>query len=249
MSLTLPSALNPSLIPAIPPPPGVTPNFVHPVSRASAVITANPVMTTVMLLCVFARLCAKFAYAKLHLGWEDVFCVMGTTISLGCFGLGTWVFQSGLGIHGWDLRLDDLRKKQNIIIRSIKAVNVSYGAAMIFTKLSILFLFFRLFRVSERARVWIYIGIVGTVLTHVVGTILYITAGNPSDPSSIIHYVHRTNIIQLGVTAVNVAGDFYILLLPIFEILHVQMTRNRKLRVLAVFSTGLLSVFFSEKLE
>lgn len=71
MSSSFLAGPNPELIPALAPPPGVVPNFVNPVSRADAVIAANGVITAVMLLFVFTRLCAKFSFARSQLGWED----------------------------------------------------------------------------------------------------------------------------------------------------------------------------------
>ncbi|KAL8721246.1 MAG: hypothetical protein Q9225_002023 [Loekoesia sp. 1 TL-2023] len=243
MYLTSTLEPHPSPTPLLPPPPGVTPNFVNPVSRAPAVHAANAAVTVVMLLFVLARLFAKFAYARSQLGWDDVCCVMGTISSLAYMGLVTWLFHNGLGLHAWDTRLDVFLEKMRMLTMGTKAIKVLYGVAMIFTKFSILFLFFRLFQVSRRASIWIHIGIFSTLLTHVIGSILCITAGTPTDPDSDARYVNRLNVIQLSLSAANVAGDCYVLLLPIIEVSRLQLDQRRKLGVLAVFSTGLLSFF------
>ncbi|KAL8933699.1 MAG: hypothetical protein Q9216_006247 [Gyalolechia sp. 2 TL-2023] len=219
------------------------PKFTDRVSRAPDAISANAVITAVLLLCVSARLGAKFAYAKSQLGWDDVFCVLGTMTSSAYMGVTTWLFSSTLGLHGWDISLDDFDEARNRLTVGAKGIMVLYGVAMIFTKLSILCLFFRLFRVDWHARVWIYIGIAGTLLTHVVGTILSITAGAGRDSNGNTRHLQRLNHVQIGISAANVVGDFYILLLPLIEVSRLQMTRSRKFGVLAVFSTGLLLVF------
>lgn len=243
MNLTSALEPDPSLTPLLPPPPGVTSNFVNPVSRAPAVLAANAVVTAVMLLFVLARLFAKFAYARSQLGWDDVCCVMGAISSLAYMGLVTWLFHNGLGLHAWDMPLDVFFEKIHMLGMGTKVINVLYGVSMICTKFSILFLFFRLFQISRRASIWIYIGIFSTFLTHVIGSIFCITAGTPTDPDSNDRYVNRLNVIQLSVSAANVAGDCYVLLLPIIEVSRLQLDQRRKLGVLAVFSTGLLSFF------
>ncbi|KAL8904338.1 MAG: hypothetical protein Q9207_003349 [Kuettlingeria erythrocarpa] len=217
MSLQLPPGFNPALVPALAPPPGVVPNFTNPVSRANAVIAANGVITTVMLVFVFARLSAKVAYARSQLGWEDV-------------------FNFGFGPHQWNMRLSVLLDSTHI-----KATNFLYGPMMIFTKLSILLLFFRLFSPSQNTRIWIYVGIVTTLINHVVGTILAITLCIPSDAAGYAHCAGRLNILDLVISAINILSDFYILFLPLFVISKLQMRQNRKLRVLAVFSVGALA--------
>lgn len=111
---------------------------------------------------------------------------------------------------------------------------------MIFTKLSILFLFLRLFSPSRKARIWIYIGIIMTLLNHIFRSTLTITICMPSDPLDFSRYIGRLNILELVTSVINLLSDFYILLLPFFVVSKLQIHQNRKLGVLAVFSTGAL---------
>ncbi|KAL8729919.1 MAG: hypothetical protein Q9181_004834 [Wetmoreana brouardii] len=238
MSLPIPPGADLSLVPALSPPPEVTPNFSNPVSRADAVLTANGVITAVMLLFVFARLFAKGFYARSQLGWEDAFCLAGTTISLGYVGLVAHVFHFGFGPHQWDVPLSALLDTSHI--KALKAVNFLYGPMMICTKLSILLLFFRLFSPSKEARIWIYVGIATTLLIHVVGTILAIVLCIPSDALGYSRCANRLNILDVVISGLNILSDFYILILPMIVVSKLQMQRNRKLGVLAVFSTGVL---------
>ena len=243
MPLASPPGLDLSLTPVIPPPPGVTPDFVNPVSCATDVLAASAVATALMLVFVSARLYAKFAYARSQLGWDDVFCVMGVTTSMVYIGFSSWLLHSGLGTHTWDISLERFFDVTNVFTIGTKAMNVVYAIAMIFTKFSIFFLFFRIFQISRRARVWIYIGIIATLITHIIGVILYLTAGSPSSPESNIRYVERLKVIQVGVCTANIVGDFYILLLPLIEVSRLQMKISRKLGVSAIFATGFLWVF------
>lgn len=124
--------------------------------------------------------------------------------------------------------------------QSLKATNLLYGPMMICTKLSILFLYYRLFSSNRKARIGIYAGIATTLINHVVGTILAIPLCTPSDPVGYSHCSNRLNILAFAISAINILNDFYILILPFCVVSKLPIRMSRKLRVFAVFSTGLL---------
>lgn len=111
---------------------------------------------------------------------------------------------------------------------------------MIFTKLSILLLYFRLFSPTKTTRMWIYVGIVTTLLNHVVGTIIAITVCLPSDPVGYSQCADRLNPLDVAISVINILSDFYILILPLFVISRLHMQKAKKLGVGAVFLTGFL---------
>lgn len=125
-------------------------------------------------------------------------------------------------------------------IQALKATNFLYGPMMIFTKLSILLLYFRLFSANQKFRIWIYIGIITTLLNHVVGTVLAITLCIPSDPLKYAACSHRLNALDVVISVINIISDFYILFLPLLVISTLRMRRNKKIGVGAVFCTGFL---------
>lgn len=241
MSQTPSSVSAPVLTPAIPPPPGVTPNFNSHVSRAPTVLAANWFITSIMLLFVLARLVAKIKYARKQFGFEDIFCILGTFLTLVLMGILTWLLTgTGIGHHAWDIPLSVLRAQIGPMSVGITATSVIAGFALISVKLSILCLFYRIFNVSRRARIWVYFGAIGTILTLGTGAIIYVPVVSPTHPRPDVDYANRSNTISVCIGAVNLVGDIYILLLPILEISRLQMYQGRKIRVLAVFSTGVL---------
>lgn len=154
-----------------------------------------------------------------------------------------WLFRSGFGRHIWDISLDEYHDKAYNIVEILKTTSTLYNLTLLFTKLSILLLFFRLFRVVRRARIWIYIGVVIVLALHITGAVLSFTAGaqstdEPSNSSS----TNDKNYIGINITALNVASDVYILILPLIEVSRLQLYQGQRVRVLAVFSTGILSV-------
>ena len=233
----------PSLTPAFPPPPGVTSNFADPISRAPAVLAAIGIITPVMLIFVLARFFAKLAYARSQLGWEDISCGIGTILSVAQSGINIWLFRFGLGPHIWDISLNEYHDKAYKIVEILKTTTTLYSLSLLFTKLSILLLFLRLFRVVRRARIWIYIGVVVVLAIHLTGAVVSFTAGaQSSDITSNSSSASDKTHMGIKVTALNVASDVYILILPLIEVSRLQLYQGQRVRVLAVFSTGLLSV-------
>ncbi|KAL8971880.1 MAG: hypothetical protein Q9197_003055 [Variospora fuerteventurae] len=239
----MPPNLSPT--PALRPPAGVTPNFDNPASRAPGVIAATAVISAVMLLFVLARVYAKVAYARSQLGWEDTFCVIGTMLSMTIAGVIFRLFRSGVGKHTWDIRDDVFRSQADLLATSVRTISTVYNFAMIFTKLSILLLLHRLFGVARRARIWINIGIAMTLIIHIIGAILFLTVGAPLDAREPASYGTRTNIIGIVMTTINIFGDIYILILPLTEVVRLQVCYSQRLRISAVFSTGILSDFLA----
>ncbi|KAL9019563.1 MAG: hypothetical protein Q9185_003183 [Variospora sp. 1 TL-2023] len=227
----MPSNISPT--PALRPPAGVTPNFVNPASRAPGVIAATAVISAVMLLFVVARVYAKVAYARSQLGWEDTFCVIGTMLSMTIAGVIFRLFRSGVGKHTWDIRDDVFRSQADLLATSVRTISTVYNFAMIFTKLSILLLLHRLFGVARRARIWINIGIAMTLIIHIIGAILFLTVGAPLDAREPASYGTRTNILGIVMTTINIFGDIYILILPLTEVVRLQVCYSQRLRILA----------------
>lgn len=163
------------------------------------------------------------------------------------------MFHTGIGAHQWNVRVTVFLNNNNIKVpdsriasieeltnnKMLKAVNFLYGPMMISTKLSILLLYFRLFNPNKSVKSWIYVGTVTTLLNHVVGTILAITLCLPSDAMGFAKCSNKLNVLDIVISVINIVSDFYILILPLFVISRLQMKRQRKLGIGAVFATGL----------
>lgn len=59
-----------SEIAALPPPPGVISNFIHPYSIAERVTVASIILVTLMVFCVVIRFYTKL-FIKQMWGWDD----------------------------------------------------------------------------------------------------------------------------------------------------------------------------------
>ena len=68
--MSIPPGVPLSEIPALQPPPGVTPNFVNPPTIAPALVTVNAVFLALMIVAVSIRIFSKGVLLR-SLGWDD----------------------------------------------------------------------------------------------------------------------------------------------------------------------------------
>ena len=105
-------------------------------------------------------------------------------------------------------------------------------------KTSVLFLFYRLFKVSNTMRLLIWLGIAFAALCCFVFTAyeiaVEVSCVNVADLRRPICVGTETFTIFTG--GVNTAVDIYILVLPIAMVSRLQLTMRRKLGVVAVFA-------------
>ncbi|MCJ1386957.1 hypothetical protein MMC17_010086 [Xylographa soralifera] len=127
----------------------------------------------------------------------------------------------------------------------LKALNYLYGPAMVFAKLSILLLYFQLFHVNRRIKFLINFMIALTVLLHLIGTFVAIGLCPSSDPIQYSECSGRLNPEDIAISSINIFSDFYILAIPMIVISKLQLARNRKFGLIAVFLTGLLACISS----
>ncbi|KAF1996574.1 hypothetical protein P154DRAFT_498471 [Amniculicola lignicola CBS 123094] len=233
-----PSKIDPTKYPAAVPPPGVVPNLVNPVSRAHATIIFNAVFTAFMLVFVVMRMYTK-AFVVKQFGWDDFCCAMGTMLAVAYVGFIIFVFDQGLGAHQWDTPIAVFLN--NNTFRILQTIYDIHGVTVTFAKLSILLLYFRLFKVYRTLRVMIHIGIWSTILLHGIATITAMALCTKPTALEYVKCAGTTTTVALVTSAGNAASDVYILAIPIMAVWRLHMDIKRKIGVMAVFSAGLLA--------
>lgn len=128
----------------------------------------------------------------------------------------------------------------------IIGLEMGYNIVIFFVKLTFFILYFDLFRVSRRIRIFVYIGIASIFTVYAGTTIVYGVSCFPtpgktwleamSDPRCVAPSQNVTYIVG----SFGVISDFYILSLPIPLILRMQLPRKEKIGVCALFMTGFL---------
>lgn len=113
------------------------------------------------------------------------------------------------------------------------------------TKLSLLFLYLRIFRVNVKLRYFIYFGIAIDVLFYTSIMIGFFIIYMPRNGESLLTLLYKPRVrtgvaLAIAQSAVNVASDFYILCLPIPGIWQLQAPLSKKIGISAIFLTGIL---------
>lgn len=125
----------------------------------------------------------------------------------------------------------------------MSANTIIFPVAVLFSKISILLLYLRLFKIDRPLRVNIYVGLVVMIFFHTamigvgIGTVIK-CVGLSANTSKFCN--DASGSIQLCQSAFNIVSDFWILLLPMPLLQKLQLPRSRKIGLYFVFGAGLL---------
>ncbi|KUI59688.1 hypothetical protein VP1G_06908 [Cytospora mali] len=243
MESLLPPGVDPSKVPSSAPPPGVTPNFINPPSLSwagrVAVYTALPLMVVFLALRLYVRIRSRL------IGADDCLClVAAASISAFCGQSLSLFLNDVFGRHAWDVSMSEHTEfyEKNVVISVCL-----YDIAVLFTKVSLLAFYLRIFQPSRRARILIWLGIVFISVFYVsclvTNIILCFPRSNEKDSWILAGVQPRCGqpTLRLNVTQgiVNALTDFYALAVPLVLVLNLQLSPARKAGVFGIFLTGL----------
>ncbi|KAI0503201.1 hypothetical protein F5B22DRAFT_652278 [Xylaria bambusicola] len=224
-------SLDPSMIPAGVPPPGVVPNFVNPPTRAELPKIFIYVTLPPMLVFLGLRIYTRVKYTVL--GLDDV-------------------IGNPSGPHMWDIPLSKVTThwaEFSIVLA------IMYLVAALFIKASILVLYRRIFRPSDMANLLIWICVVVNVAFYLISITIFAVAcvphGNDYKTGGWLSaiYSQRCNSISGRVTiasgAVGTFIDLYILIIPAIFLSGLQTSIKRKAGLLAISAVGTAALAFS----
>lgn len=220
--------MNSSLSPLEPPPPGIISNFTNPVTLASAIISISVTSSALAFVLLSMRLHSTTRVTR-SVGADDYTAITAFILCLAFESL--VIHQRNYARHTWDLPISSLETISNT--RMMFAESTTKALSLLFSKVSILILFFRIFSVSQRLRYAIYFGIFTTALACALSIV--VTAVNcPSDSCS----TPFKWAVAKG--TLNVFLDFYILGLPIPTLWKLNMGMKKKVGAIGIFITGLM---------
>lgn len=113
------------------------------------------------------------------------------------------------------------------------------------TKLSLLFLYLKVFRPNATLKYFIYFGIAFTILFYTSVMVAFFIIYMPRKGESLFTLLFKPRI-RIGVAvaivqgAFNVGSDLYILCLPIPGVWQLQAPLSKKIGISAIFLTGIL---------
>ncbi|KAH8722794.1 hypothetical protein GQ44DRAFT_711273 [Phaeosphaeriaceae sp. PMI808] len=209
----------------IPPPPGITPNFTNPPSRAHALITLQIVCAIISTLFTGLRF-----YTARFIIRHFLALAYSITISINT--------QYGLGRHLWDVPFSVFNSN---CLKVLAITGTFYAISIMLTKLSILAFFLR-FVLSKNLKVIIYITIAIVAIYSLATSFQWVYACQPLKKYWDLTITSGSciNWLKIGVfsSVMNTITDTIILILPVIILRNLRLPKRQKIGIIIVLMTG-----------
>ncbi|KAI1498013.1 hypothetical protein F5X99DRAFT_394875 [Biscogniauxia marginata] len=225
---------------AAPPPPGVEPNFVDPISHDRGNIALHTVCIILVTLSVAMRLYTRIYITKIKVDIDDYLCILSYCLTVSFSGLMFKCYSKGIGRHIWDT-------PALWIFEALKYFTIAtyiYILCAASIKLTFLFFYRRLFSIQSSARYFINSGIIFVLCLNLglfFATLFSCTPVEREWDTTVPGHCIDPVILPWLSGASSSATDIYVLVLPIPLVWNLKMGIRYKLKVLAVFSIGAFS--------
>ncbi|KAL5332697.1 hypothetical protein BJX70DRAFT_383319 [Aspergillus crustosus] len=234
-----------SRIPLSPPPPGEVTNFVNPESISwagrLAIYLTLPVMAVAVVLRAYVRL------RKHQVGIDDYLLALGAASSASFCGTLLPVFLKDVwGRHAWDIPASSILPwffEYSVVAGCL------YNISAMFTKISILAFYLRIFSISPRARTFIWSGIVTILVVYMGLTISFLAwmvprrgDGGWGSRANLRRMGDSSRIIDFTQGMFSVVSDFYVIAIPTAIIFRLNMAMRKKVGVACIFLIGFVSL-------
>ncbi|RMZ41882.1 hypothetical protein AFCA_011725 [Aspergillus flavus] len=205
-------------------------------------IATTASVTVLAFVTVCLRLLARYE-RKQKLWWDDYMIIFSMLWNLVVVGFIYAMIKEGMGLHA------DTIPTSNVVMiaKFLVVAEILYVFNLVWTKLSILLMYYRIFRFPY-FKTWAYI--IGTfvILWVICITFLFIFICVPVEKLWYPQIPGRC-INQVGTWIANavstIATDIVILLLPIPQVWKLQLRLSEKIAVSIAFSLGFFVVFAS----
>ncbi|KAF9894149.1 hypothetical protein FE257_009122 [Aspergillus nanangensis] len=229
--------MDPSKMPAAPPPPGVTPNFIDPPGEEYEIYSISIALCSTATVVLLGRLYTRVFILR-ALGLDDWLCVLGQICA--------WIFailsilniKNGYGVHIWNLHVD-----QVIIFKQYDLAEEDvYALGVWFVKTAILVLYLRL-SPEKRFRQMTYAIMIFVAFYSLLSILLFTIGCMPVKAMWDITLMdHAKCIDQLAFVyanaAFNIFSDLVTLILPIRLCWDLQASSKQKALLLLLFIMG-----------
>ncbi|KAJ9603801.1 hypothetical protein H2200_011987 [Cladophialophora chaetospira] len=206
-----------------------------PNPRGDKVVHVNIALVVVATSLVVARFWTRIAINNM-LGRDDWCVLMALAIAITMTGLFYGEAENGFGLHKADVSKEHFLQAWKYFL----ACQVLYKAAVLFAKLSMLFLYLRIFashnfRIAAYAVMFICVGTaIGTILPTIFACQPIRKAWIPTEPGKCIWLPG----IWYASSSINIATDLMIIVLPFAQMRLLKVPKFQKLSLVALFSLG-----------
>ncbi|KAK0701922.1 hypothetical protein B0T26DRAFT_735252 [Lasiosphaeria miniovina] len=223
----------------LPPPPGVTPNFINPPSQLQSNIALHTVCLTLVTAAVWMRMYTRLFVTNAKLGIDDIFCLLSYALTVAFSGLLIKCYTLGIGRHMWDVELRSLIPALRIFTFS----QYIFLLLSLFIRLTFLFFYYRLFSAaSTRYRHTLHALIAFVVALNLSIFFATLFNCNPRErnwDSTVPGECLPTSILPWFSGASASLTDIIVLAFPLPIFWTMNLAFNKKMRVIAVFSIGI----------
>ncbi|KAF2478405.1 uncharacterized protein BDR25DRAFT_365656 [Lindgomyces ingoldianus] len=215
-------------MPAMQPPLGVQSNFDNPRTDGRVLVIVGTVFTVIPFIAVILRLYVRKVVSSQKILWDDD-------------------LDYGLGKHMWDIRALSVTHQRLV---SLLVMDDVITAAAYLTRISILLLYYRLFQVYDTSCRLVCIGMTAcTLITIPYLGVIITRAVRCTEPTAILTNTFcHTNTISIAVVTfagLNMITDFFILLIPIHRFWSLNVSKKKKMGLIAIFAAGFLACAFA----
>ncbi|KAL4964563.1 uncharacterized protein BDV14DRAFT_209315 [Aspergillus stella-maris] len=231
--------------PAVEAPPGKVSNLENPEDVLHTVnLAAQIVSIIVVTIIVILRVAIKVRMRS-GMGLEDYTTIAGWVLFIG-FCINMLILNNyGGGYHAWDVSKEQFISFQ----KASYAVTLIYVPMVFVIKLALLAVMLRIFAPDRQKVIVIYISIIILLLYYIPALFIKIFFCKPISAYWTGTENGGTCIDQRKViiadSAISIASDFWILILPVPMLWSLKMSVTKKLRVVGILGAGGLATAFS----
>ncbi|THZ03651.1 hypothetical protein D6C95_03654 [Aureobasidium pullulans] len=231
-------------IPAGRPPPGEVSHIHHAVGRTHMITTCDIICMIIVCTVVAMRMYTRIHLLK-NLWWDDWCTLFALACWIGETGLFQYACKFGAGKHVYDISVADLYPN---LLRGWVVCAVMYSITMLFSKMSILLLYRRLFPIVNFAKRW-WAVVAFTVAYSVGGMLASLFQCRPMESAWTLDvpsdYCISTEKFYTANAALNVVSDIMILILPVPIVWGLNTDTRKKVILTGLFSMGSISCLVS----
>lgn len=221
----------------IPPPPGVEENILNPTSQIHSNIALHTICLGLATASVVIRIYTRIFITKASVGADDCLSILSLALSLTFSGLLIKSYEWGIGRHMWDVPPIWLPTA----LKYFTIAQYIFQVLSCTIKLTFLVLFHRIFWAQQKVRYTIYFGFVFVLSTNLgllFATIFSCTPVAQAWNQMLGGHCWNPKILPWLSGGLNLLTDLFVLILPMGPLWRLNMVRDRKAKLIAVFSLG-----------
>ncbi|KAL4809821.1 hypothetical protein BDV18DRAFT_49605 [Aspergillus unguis] len=217
---------------------------VAPPGPADTLVDVSTVFLVIAIICTMIRVAARILGR--NFGLDDLFIILGLGVGIGIGGIAFPIRDLGLGKDIWDIPFDDITH----ILYLFSILTTIYPVAIACIKLSMLFLYLRLFP-NPKLRIisWITIGFVAAWGIIYVFVNIFVCTPRSFQWESWDGEHQGTcmskNAIVVSHAIENIIFDVFIIALPLPVLWNLQLSIPKKIGVSLMFLVGLVVTVLS----